>query len=186
MAGQPACRIYPRATLGAVAGGVAAWVARKIVTNDARTAVQRFLFPKFFPKKFGQKIGAGPPMEDFGNGTCAGPVLLHPAPFRADEKHPGVFFRRHSGSVPSGARQTLLGAESRTSVCRRLAHISHIHPRAGQPSCHISATPRGVFLCAKTWGVQFPGAVWRPPPPISAFSLEDDRACAARERAITQ
>jgi hypothetical protein len=50
------------------------------VTNGARTAVQRFLFPKFFPKKFGQKIGAGPPMEDFGNGTCAGPVLLHPAP----------------------------------------------------------------------------------------------------------
>src|SRR5262249_49806339 len=40
----------------------------------------RLLFPKFFPKKFGQKIGAGPPMEDFGNGTCAGPVLLHPAP----------------------------------------------------------------------------------------------------------
>ena len=35
---------------------------------------------KIFPKKFGQKIGAGPPMEDFGNGTCAGPVLLHPGP----------------------------------------------------------------------------------------------------------
>ena len=40
----------------------------------------RFLFPKFFPKKFGQKIGAGPPTGNFGNGLCAGPVLLHPAP----------------------------------------------------------------------------------------------------------
>src|SRR5215813_1206618 len=28
----------------------------------------RFLFPKFFPKKFGQKIGAGPPTGNFGNG----------------------------------------------------------------------------------------------------------------------
>src|SRR5262249_15167232 len=35
----------------------------------------RFLFPKFFPKKFGQK-----PTGNFGNGLCAGPVLLHPAP----------------------------------------------------------------------------------------------------------
>ncbi len=50
------------------------------MTNGARTAVQRFLFPKFFPKKFGQKIGAGPPTGDFGNGLCVGPVLLHPAP----------------------------------------------------------------------------------------------------------
>jgi hypothetical protein len=40
----------------------------------------RFLFPKFFPKKFGQKIGAGPPTGNFGNGLCADPVLLHPAP----------------------------------------------------------------------------------------------------------
>ena len=39
-----------------------------------------FLFPKFFRKKFGQKIGAGPQWRIFGNGTCAGPVLLHPAP----------------------------------------------------------------------------------------------------------
>src|SRR6516165_3210201 len=47
--------------------------------------------------------------------------------------------------------------------------------------------PGGCFLRAKRWGaVQFPGAVWRPPPPIRAFSLEDDRAWAARERAITQ
>ena len=50
------------------------------MTNGARTAVQRFLFPKFFPKKFGQKIGAGPPTGNFGNGLCADPVLLHPAP----------------------------------------------------------------------------------------------------------
>ena len=51
------------------------------VTPSPRGCQQHdFLFPKFFPKKFGQKIGAGPPMEDFGNGTCAGPVLLHPAP----------------------------------------------------------------------------------------------------------
>src|SRR5262249_12140466 len=69
----------------------------------ARTAVQRFLFPKFFPKKFGQKIGAGPPMEDFGNGTCAGPVLLHPAPPFVQMKNTrGLSFRRHSGSVPAG------------------------------------------------------------------------------------
>jgi hypothetical protein len=54
------------------------WVARKIVINGAGTAVQRFLFPKFFPK--GQKIGAGPLTGNFGNGLCAGPVLLHPAP----------------------------------------------------------------------------------------------------------
>src|SRR5262245_793322 len=90
----------------AVAGGVAGWVATKIVTNGegplrsrrcqngttrntlSGDANARFLFPKFFPKKFGQKIGAGPPTGNFGNGLCAGPVLLHPAPFRADEKYP--------------------------------------------------------------------------------------------------
>jgi hypothetical protein len=49
-------------------------------TPSSGMLTTRFLFPKFFPKKFGQKIGAAPPMEDFGNGTCTGPVLLHPAP----------------------------------------------------------------------------------------------------------
>jgi hypothetical protein len=78
------------------------WVARKIVINGAGTAVQRFLFPKFFPKKFGQKIGAGPPTGDFGNGLCAGPVLLHPAPpFCRDEKHPRESFPR--GGFPGAA-----------------------------------------------------------------------------------
>jgi len=54
-------------------------------------------------------------MEDFGNGTCAGPVLLHPAPFRADEKHPGSFFPPAFRQRSGGARQRfrLLGAESR-------------------------------------------------------------------------
>jgi hypothetical protein len=64
----------------AVAGGVAAWVARKIVTNGARTAVQRFSFPKFFPKKFGQKIGAVLQWRISGTTRVRVLVLLHPAP----------------------------------------------------------------------------------------------------------
>src|SRR5215475_2257494 len=40
----------------------------------------RFLFPKFFRKKFGQKIGAGPPTGNFGNGLCAGPGPAPPRP----------------------------------------------------------------------------------------------------------
>ena len=39
-----------------------------------------FLFPKFFRKKFGQKIGAGPQWRIFGNGTCAGPGPAPPRP----------------------------------------------------------------------------------------------------------
>ena len=46
---------------------------RNTLSSGMLTA--RFLFPKFFPKKFGQK-----PTGNFGNGLCAGPVLLHPAP----------------------------------------------------------------------------------------------------------
>src|SRR5262249_14094840 len=81
----------------------------------------RFLFPKFFPKKFGQKIGAGPPMEDFGTARARSGPCSTPPPFRADEKHPGGFFppafRQRSGGAP-----TVLVA--RISVCRRFAHIS--------------------------------------------------------------
>jgi hypothetical protein len=63
----------------------------------------RFLFPKFFPKKFGQKIGAGPPTGDFGNGLCAGPGPAPPRPPLVQMKDtPGVlpegriFQARHS------------------------------------------------------------------------------------------
>src|SRR5262249_60119395 len=51
------------------------------VTPSPRGCQQHdFLFPKFFPKKFGQKIGAGPPMEDFGIRKSAGPVLFPTPP----------------------------------------------------------------------------------------------------------
>jgi len=93
--GGPTCvQNISWARLGAVAGGVAAWVAR----------MPGFLFPKFFPKKFGQKIGAGPPMEDFGNGTCAGPVLLHPAPLSCRWKIPvGVLCWRRLADKPNAS-----------------------------------------------------------------------------------
>jgi len=48
--------------------------------EDSDQRCQDFYFQNFFLKKFGQKIGAGPPTGNFGNGLCAGPVLLHPAP----------------------------------------------------------------------------------------------------------
>src|SRR6516165_621119 len=93
----------------------------------------RFLFPKFFPKKFGQKIGAGPPTGNFGNGLCAGPVLLHPAPpFVQMKNTPGGPFPR--GGFPGaafGARDRSLGRS-----IRRWLPISC--PVADRPSaaCH--------------------------------------------------
>src|SRR5262249_4451120 len=55
----------------------------------------RFLFPKFFPKKFGQKIGAGPPTGNFGNGLCAGPGPTPPRP-------PLVQMKDTPGVLPEG------------------------------------------------------------------------------------
>src|SRR5262245_16355930 len=97
----------------------------------------RFLFPKFFPKKFGQKIGAGPPMEDFGNGTCAGSGPAPPRPPFVQMKNTRGSFsslRWHFGRVPA-VRAKSFGysvRNSRISVCRSFAYISrHIHSRAG-------------------------------------------------------
>src|SRR5262252_6577932 len=39
--------------LGAVAGGVAAWVARKIVTNGARIFISKIFSQKIWPKNWG-------------------------------------------------------------------------------------------------------------------------------------
>src|SRR5262249_25294892 len=74
--GGPTCgQNISWARLGAVAGGVAAWVARKIVPNGARTAVRSgvvrtadayllgdakqhdFYFQNFFPKNLAKKLG---------------------------------------------------------------------------------------------------------------------------------
>src|SRR5262249_23300326 len=105
----------------------------------------RFLFPKFFPKKFGQKIGAGPPTGNFGNGLCAGRVLLHPAPpFVQMKDTRGAFFPPAFRQRSSGARQTfrLPGAQSRISICRSSTHNLQPHPSSRRDSlpCHISAT----------------------------------------------
>jgi hypothetical protein len=108
MAGQAACRIYPergwgpwQEALRGLTNGEGPLRSRRCQNGTTRNTLSsgmlttRFLFPKFFPKKFGQKIGAGPPTGNFGNGTCAGPVLLHPAPpFRADERYPRGSFPR--------------------------------------------------------------------------------------------
>src|SRR6516165_5952975 len=75
----------------------------------------RFLFPKFFPKKFGH--GAGPPTGNFGNGLCAGPVLLHPAP-------PFVQMKNTPGGRSRGAdfqARHSVRAIDHWSVDRRLA-----------------------------------------------------------------
>ena len=50
---------------------------------------------KIFSQKIWPKNWGGPPMEDFGNGTCAGPVLLHPAP-------PFVQMKNTPGVLPEG------------------------------------------------------------------------------------
>ena len=92
-----------------------AWVARKIVTNGARTAVQRFLFPKFFPKKFGQKIGAGPPTGNFREWFVCGSGSAPPRP-------PFVQMKNTRGSFfPPAFR--------RSSVSPRLDRMSAIHRR---------------------------------------------------------
>src|SRR5262245_38640137 len=106
----------------------------------------RFLFLKFFPKKFGQKIGGGSSNGGFRERhVCgSGPAPPRP-PFVQMKNTRGSFFRRHSSSVPSGARQSC-------SV-RNHEFQSPEDPRAGQPSCHISATledaiARGDPYCA--------------------------------------
>jgi len=126
-----------------VAGGVAGLVATKIVTNgegplrsrrcqngttrntlSSGMLTTRFLFPKFFPKKFGH--GAGPPTGNFGNGLCAGPVLLHPAPpFVQMKNTPGGSFPR--GGFPGAA----FGARDRSSAAGYRFHAW---------VCHVLAT----------------------------------------------
>src|SRR5262245_6052794 len=90
----------------------------------------RFLFPKLFSQKNLAKNLGGSPMEDFGNGTCAGSGPAPPRPpFVQMKNSRGVFFPPAFRPRSGGARQQfrLLGAESRISVCRSFAHIcSHI------------------------------------------------------------
>jgi hypothetical protein len=100
------------------------------------TFISKIFSQKIWPKNWGGSSDGG-----FRERQVCGSGPAPPAPFRGDEKHPGGSFFPPAFRQRSHRRAPeLLGAESRISVCRRLAHISHIHPRAGQPSCHISAT----------------------------------------------
>ena len=82
-----------------------------------------FLFPKFFPKKFGQKIGAGPPTGNFGNGLCTGQVGAGGGPSDFIGKDTG------GGSFPEAFKSSLARdfefhssadgfAATRTASCR--------------------------------------------------------------------
>ena len=95
--GGPTCvQNISRARLGAVAGGVAAWVARKMLTNGARTAVQRFLFPKIFPQKIWPKNWGGSSNRKFREWFVCGSGLAPPRPpFVQMKNTPG-------GSCPRG------------------------------------------------------------------------------------
>src|SRR2546430_15869988 len=84
MAGRPACRIYILSEAGDRGR------RRKIVTNGARTAVQRFLFPKFFPKNLAKKLKRVLQWRISGTARVRVRFCSTPPPFRADEKYPGV------------------------------------------------------------------------------------------------
>jgi hypothetical protein len=72
---------------------------------------------KIFSQKIWPKNWGGSSMEDFGNGTCAGPVLLHPAP-------PFVQMKNTPGGRSRGAdfqARHSVRAIDHWSVDRRLA-----------------------------------------------------------------
>src|SRR5215813_31184 len=84
--------------LGAVAGGVAAWVARKIVTNGARIFMSKIFSQKIWPKNWG-----GSSNRRFREWfVCGSRSCSTPPPSRADERYPGgpsrgrIFQARHS------------------------------------------------------------------------------------------
>jgi hypothetical protein len=75
----------------------------------------RFLFPKFFPKKFGQKIGAVLQLEILGMVCVRVRFCSTPPPFRADEKHRGVFL---SAGIPAAFRRRAELIDDRLSNAR--------------------------------------------------------------------
>jgi|SRR6516225_4187825 len=128
MAGQPACRIYLSEAGGRGrrrCDGEGPLRSRRCQNGTTRNT----LSPKFFPKKFGQKIGAGPPTGNFGNGLCAGPGPAPPRPpFVQMKDTPGVLPEKRIFQARHSAR-----AINHWSVDRRLA-TSFMPPVTEGPS----------------------------------------------------
>ena len=91
------------------------------------------LSPKFFPKKFGQKIGAGPPTGNFGNGLCAGPGSAPPRPpFVQMKNTPGGpsrgadFQARHSArAIDHWVGRSAVGHQFHAHVTENISAPSH-------------------------------------------------------------
>src|SRR5262245_24559465 len=96
--------------LGAVAGGVAAWVARKIVTNGARIFISKIFSQKIWPKNWG-----GSSNRRFREWfVCGSRSCSTPPPSRADESYPRGSFPR--ADFPGAA----FGAHDRSLVGRSI------------------------------------------------------------------
>ena len=132
MAGQPACRIYLSEAGGRGrrrCDGEGPLRSRRCQNGTTRNT----LSPKFFPKKFGQKIGAGPPTGNFGNGLCAGPGSAPPRPpFVQMKNTPGGpsrgadFQARHSArAIDHWVGRSAVGHQFHAHVTENISAPSH-------------------------------------------------------------